>query len=103
MALDSIYSKTLAQRAYDNGRFIDFQWIKENEANDTKYNNSVKNQMLDLDDVDFLEVVDSSEVQSKDYDAARKLCKKYMDQLHEMTDSVGQYFDSNENESARSR
>ena len=40
MALDSFYkkstdhSKTLEQRAKDNGRAIDTQWIKENEANE---------------------------------------------------------------------
>ena len=40
MALDSFrrksidHSKTLEQRAKENGRAIDIQWIKENEANE---------------------------------------------------------------------
>ena len=40
MALDSFYkkstdhSKTLEQRAKDNGRAIETKWIKENKANE---------------------------------------------------------------------
>lgn len=47
MALDSFYkkstdhSKTLEQRAKDNGRAIDTQWIKENEANEFYSSNNL--------------------------------------------------------------
>ena len=47
MALDSFHrkstdhSKTLEQRAKDNGRAIDTQWIKENETNEFYSSNNL--------------------------------------------------------------
>lgn len=37
MGLDSYFRKNLEQRAKENDRAIDMQWIKENETNDMLY------------------------------------------------------------------
>lgn len=45
MGLDSYSRKSLEQRAKENDRAIDMQWIKENETNDifAKLDNMIEN------------------------------------------------------------